>query len=238
MSIFTKGPICGVLLAALCCAVAPAWADPPYEGGRGQHHEGDRNHGAPPPGYVRDEHYHHNYYYPPHGHVVPLPPHGYRTVHYYGSPYYYYGGAWYRPYGPSYMVVAPPFGMSVSFLPDYYTTHWFGGVPYYYADNVYYVRRPADGTYVVTGKPAGEPERVQSAPAPAGEDFFLYPNNGQSAEQQSRDRYECHRWAVSQTGFDPTQSQGGVSESQVDTKRSDYMRAISACLEGRGYTVK
>jgi hypothetical protein len=59
-----------------------------------------------------------------------------------------------------------------------------------------------------------------------------------STEQQSRDRYECHRWAVSQTGFDPTQSQGGVSESQVGTKRSDYMRAITACLEGRGYTVR
>ncbi len=33
---------------------------------------------------------------------------------------------------------------------------------------------------------------------------FAYPNAGQSSEQQARDRFECHQWAVSQTGFDPT----------------------------------
>ncbi len=32
---------------------------------------------------------------------------------------------------------------------------------------------------------------------------FLYPKKGQSAEQQSTDKYECHQWAVEQTGFDP-----------------------------------
>ena len=33
---------------------------------------------------------------------------------------------------------------------------------------------------------------------------YAYPNAGQSEEQQSRDRFECHQWSVSQTGFDPT----------------------------------
>lgn len=33
---------------------------------------------------------------------------------------------------------------------------------------------------------------------------FAYPSAGQSQEQQSKDRFECHQWAVSQTGFDPT----------------------------------
>ena len=33
---------------------------------------------------------------------------------------------------------------------------------------------------------------------------FAYPNAGQSEEQQSRDRFECHQWSVSQTGFHPT----------------------------------
>lgn len=33
---------------------------------------------------------------------------------------------------------------------------------------------------------------------------FAYPSAGQTQEQQSKDRYECHQWAVSQTGFDPT----------------------------------
>lgn len=37
---------------------------------------------------------------------------------------------------------------------------------------------------------------------------YIYPTKGQSQDQQNRDRYECHDWAVSQTGFDPTQAQG------------------------------
>jgi len=38
----------------------------------------------------------------------------------------------------------------------------------------------------------------------AGAQVFAYPNMGQSEETQSRDRFECHQWSVSQTGFDPT----------------------------------
>jgi hypothetical protein len=57
-------------------------------------------------------------------------------------------------------------------------------------------------------------------------------------EQQSNDKYECHRWASSQTGFDPTQSAGGISPDQVAAKRVDYQRAMRACLEGRGYSVR
>ncbi|HUC67461.1 MAG TPA: glycine zipper family protein [Stellaceae bacterium] len=33
---------------------------------------------------------------------------------------------------------------------------------------------------------------------------IAYPTRGQSPEQQNRDRYECHVWAVQQSGFDPT----------------------------------
>ncbi|MEM7467125.1 MAG: hypothetical protein AAF387_09590 [Pseudomonadota bacterium] len=40
--------------------------------------------------------------------------------------------------------------------------------------------------------------------ATAQSQVFAYPNVGQSEEQQSRDRFECHQWSVSQTGFDPT----------------------------------
>jgi outer membrane lipoprotein SlyB len=32
----------------------------------------------------------------------------------------------------------------------------------------------------------------------------VYPANGQSPEQTDRDRYECHQWAVQQTGVDPS----------------------------------
>ncbi len=44
------------------------------------------------------------------------------------------------------------------------------------------------------------------APA-AAQQLFIYPTKGQSPEQQNRDRYECHTWAVQQTGFDPMNAQ-------------------------------
>lgn len=33
---------------------------------------------------------------------------------------------------------------------------------------------------------------------------YAYPNAGQDEAQQSQDRYECHQWAVTQSGFDPS----------------------------------
>lgn len=34
--------------------------------------------------------------------------------------------------------------------------------------------------------------------------LYVYPAKGQSQAQQNKDQYECHNWAVSQTGFDPS----------------------------------
>jgi Glycine-zipper domain len=44
-----------------------------------------------------------------------------------------------------------------------------------------------------------------------GQELYIYPNHGQSAEKQSQDRYECHAWAAQQTGFDPTMAQATQS---------------------------
>jgi hypothetical protein len=33
---------------------------------------------------------------------------------------------------------------------------------------------------------------------------IVYPAKGQSPDQQKKDEYECHQWAVQQTGYDPT----------------------------------
>ena len=33
---------------------------------------------------------------------------------------------------------------------------------------------------------------------------LVYPTKGQSPEQQDRDHYDCHQWAVQQTGIDPS----------------------------------
>lgn len=142
---------------------------------------------------------------------------------------------------------------------------------------------------------------------------YFYPTQGQSEEQQDRDRYECYVWAVKQSGFDPGQAQlaphqrievapaappgadaaagavggaiigsmmaprrdagfgmvfgaitgamlGAASDqarqeqaaraqqyydskeaneyARVEKQARDYRRAMTACLEGRGYTVR
>jgi hypothetical protein len=194
------------------------------------------------PGYVYDTRYGHNHYYPPRGYAVGVLPRGYVTVNYRGGPYFYHSGIWYRRGGPGFVVVRPAVGLFVPVLPSFYTTLWWGGVPYYYADDVYYRYYPGRG-YRVVDAPSGEPSRTEasssaSAPAAAGSELFIYPKNGQSEEQQSKDRYECHSWAASQSGFDPTQPLGGVEESEAPAKRADYQRAQTACLEARGYSVK
>ena len=217
-----------ILALALTATAAFAAGDP-------RNHQND-NHGNQHSDSRVDYRYSHNRVYPARGYVAPVLPHGYYSYHYHGSPYYFYGGAWYRPYGPRYVVVAPPFGIGISLLPPYYTTVWFGGVPYYYADDTYYSWRPERREYVVTQPPAGQSS--VAAPASGSEDVFVYPKNGQSEAQQATDRYECHSWAVQKTGFDPTRPLGNVAESEVDAKRADYRRAEGACLDARGYSVK
>lgn len=158
------------------------------------------------------------------------------------------------------------------------------------------------------GACAVPPQRTyyeEAPPEPSPAQVYVYPNQGQSEAQLDRDRYECHGWAVKQTGFDPSHAvsragrvqvvsgapgvntaQGAVAGaiigsvvagprdglggaifgaiagaaigSSVDAANADaaaraqseadrsaeyssagrYRRAISACLEGRGYTVK
>jgi len=66
------------------------------------------------------------------------------------------------------------------------------------------------GGVVASGILAGcvsEPAR-QIAPVPPAaalaSNVYFYPAQGQSAQQQDRDKYECHTWAVQQSGFDPS----------------------------------
>jgi hypothetical protein len=183
-----------------------------------------------------DSRYGHNHVYLVRGHYVDRLPGGYREVIHGSSRYYFHGGIWYRPYGHRFVVVVPPFGFIVPFLPPYYTTIWVGGIPYYYANDVYYTQTA--GGYIVVEPPKGEvntaaPQSDQTSPG----QVFIYPRQGQSEKKQADDRYECHRWAVNQTGYDPTKP-ANLPEAQMIRKRADYQRASAACLDGRGYTVK
>jgi hypothetical protein len=162
-------------------------------------------------------------------------------------------------------------------------------------------------------EPVQQVAPVAPAPPPNSNVYF-YPTQGQSAQQQDRDKYECHIWAVQQSGFDPSAPNapphvrvvvaagpppgagvaagavtgavlgaavsrpwevgqgaligalagaaiGGVAETaadeqarqqqlaasanannfraaQLEQQASNYRRAMSACLEARGYNVR
>jgi Outer membrane protein beta-barrel domain len=93
---------------------------------------------------------------------------------------------------------------------------------------------PAFAQYVTTPQPS----ESRGAPAASADQLQLSPKNGQNQEQQWADRYECHRWAKTQSGFDPTQQSAGAPSSEGASRRDGYRRAMTACLEGRGYTVR
>jgi hypothetical protein len=158
---------------------------------------------------------------------------------------YWHGGYWPRAYyGWSY-----PWFLGV--LPAVYATYWWGGVPYYYANDVYYTWNSGYNGYVVTDPPptdsgddsgsAGNGTYDSAEPGgdvqsnsynSSGSNVYAYPKDGQSDDQQQTDRYECHKWAVAQSGFDPTQTSRATGNS------ADYRRAMTACLDGRGYSAK
>ena len=186
-------------------------------------------------GYKYDTRYGHNRYYPPVGYVDQRLPGPYRVVPYRGRDYYYSFGVWYQRSGVSFSVVMPPIGIVVPVLPPYYTTIWVGAYPYYYADGVYYAWHPELSGYQVVEAPPGK--KVYTEPG-VPDELFIYPKQGQTEAQQAKDRYECHRWGVDQTGYDPTQPGGNVPPEQHAEKFADYQRAMKACFEGRGYSVQ
>jgi hypothetical protein len=186
-------------------------------------------------GQVLDARYNHGRYYPPVGTVSASLPPDYRPYYRGSQPYYFHGGIWYAPRGSGFVVINPPVGLVIAALPPYYSTVWISGVPYYYADNAYYSWQPDQNGYAVV-EPPNDADAPSAPPDGAQMDLIIYPKNGQSKDQQAADQYECNNWATGQTGFDPTQPSGGAA-GDPDLNRSNYNRAMSACLQARGYQV-
>jgi hypothetical protein len=83
--------------------------------------------------------------------------------------------------------------------------------------------------------PATAQAAAQSAVAASrlpGTSFSVTPRNNQTTEEQSRDYYECYRFANSQTGYDP------MHPTVNSTRQPSYERAAAACFDARGYTVR
>ncbi|MEO6078468.1 MAG: glycine zipper family protein [Steroidobacteraceae bacterium] len=92
----------------------------------------------------------------------------------------------------------------------------------------------------LAGAPAAPPVNLTKV--------YFYPSQGQSEEQQDRDRYECHSWGVRETGFDPSQHLApGTERGSVVPARSSgetigtgavLGAVIGAIAAGRGDTAK
>ena len=173
--------------------------------------------------------------------------------HYWYGGHYWHGGYWGGVFWP-HVWFYPGWAWFLPVLPWGYATFWWGGVPYYYYNSLYYTWSPYYNGYVVSDPPpaaddssaetsgdAGAAQYNQAAPAPysaggqsrGAADVYLYPRNGQSDTQAQNDRYECHSWAVNQTGFDPTRP-----AQQSSGSAADYRRAMIACLDARGYSAR
>ncbi|KAF1050633.1 MAG: hypothetical protein GAK43_02735 [Stenotrophomonas maltophilia] len=115
-------------------------------------------------------------------------------------------------------------------LPGVAREVWIGSMLYFVAAGTYYLWNADRSQYI----PVDAPPAVQASNgAPTGYDVIAYPARGQSPDMQARDRYECHGWAVNQSGFDPASATQAPPLNVADT----YRRALSACLTGRGYSV-
>jgi len=215
------------LLAALLLSLSgPAAQAQESHGGRGVYVGPQRGGEFRSPHWQLDRRYHHDHYYPSRGFVsIGLPP-GAVSIGYGSGSYFFHGGVWFSPYGGRYRVVAPPFGIVVPLLPPAYTPLWIDSTRYYYANGTYYTAA-TDGGYTVVAPPPGAEQarplpplpEPKAAPAP-----IIYPRSGQSAQQTETDRQECNRWATTQPA------------AQADA--SVFQRAVAACMDGRGYTVR
>jgi hypothetical protein len=151
---------------------------------------------------------------------LPVLPLAYATYWYGGIPYYYADDVYYT-YNPDYdgyvatdpPPVADPNGAGAGAAPN----------------------APPPGSAQPDSAPppdAGQGANPGPSQAPnynyggaAAGQIFMYPKNGQSAQQQATDKAECQQWAAQQAG-------------QVAQNGSDYQRAMAACVEGRGYSAR
>lgn len=83
--------------------------------------------------------------------------------------------------------------------------------------------RGPEVVYVPQPQPAPVPAPV-TVYAPSRAAPVIYPRNGQSNVQLESDNRECNRWATTQ--------QAAMADASV------FQRAVEACMDGRGYTLR
>ena len=64
------------------------------------------------------------------------------------------------------------------------------------------------------------------------QDFYIYPNKGQTIEQQKKDEFECFQWAKQKTGYDPTRSDQPPAPSPPPKKEGGQIGLLEGALLG------
>ena len=153
----------------------------------------------------------------------------------YSRPWYYYPAPVYVQSSPTYYVTQPGYDTQPNYVvansqPNYTVSQSTVGAS---QSGGVMELGPANG--------APQPQSVQPSmttmPSPQAAQsgqWFVYPSRGQSQAQLAADRSQCNGWAVGESGYDPDLK----VHRNPDTGPNAYGRALSACLEGRGYTVR
>jgi hypothetical protein len=175
----------------------------------------------------------------PLGTVIATLPSGFLSVYVGPTRYFYYYGTFYdyNPAQARYVVVPAPMGAVVPAIPEGFMTVYIQGVRHYVVGGVYY--RPVYRGDVLMYEVVPPPDNsTLSSLGLVPEYLYAYPKAGQSAAEQERDRAECHRWAVEESGFDPAAVPDPTQTAERQQFLQEYNRAFRACMEARNYTVQ
>ncbi len=66
----------------------------------------------------------------------------------------------------------------------------------------------------------------------SAQDLFFYPAQGQTQDQLNSDKFECHTWAVQQTGFDPLSSQATAAPTSAQPTQGITASPIRGAARG------
>jgi len=133
-------------------------------------------------------------------------------------------------HGHDHLFVGPAIGTRVRHVPAGYVSFAIGTDRYFAVGGTFYVRDDRHRDYLVVPKPRGADAAMRDAAAER-EELFADSAFDRNADVREWDRSACDAWALSETG--------GVERSAPGSPgRRAYLRAMEACLEGRGYEVK
>lgn len=142
---------------------------------------------------------------------------------------HFHEGIFYQESESGVHVVVAPLATRVDRLPGHTVPFTSDGERFYYVADTYY--QLADNRYEVVAAPSLARLKVFEAwrQLPAMPRVIAYEPT-EDASLQRHDQFRCHQWATRETGY------------SIDVSRfadpTDYIKAMSACLKGRGYTIQ